>query len=90
MALHLNDQGARIEGRVGAEECQDLLDWLRQHERGPVDLAECEHLHTAALQCLLVFHPAVNTLSKDPWLNHVLAHLERVESVELPMQESPT
>jgi hypothetical protein len=38
---------------VGIEATEELLDWLRKHPKGKVNLAACTHLHTALLQVLL-------------------------------------
>lgn len=69
MPISFTDTAAEISGRIGAEECQDLMTWLLAHPEGSVDLAACEHLHAAGLQCLMALHPRISSPSPDPWLN---------------------
>ena len=72
MTLAIKDQIVHLDGRIGAEDAQDLLEWLCAHPEGQVDLSECEHLHAAALQCLLALKPVISALPADPWLKSVL------------------
>ena len=69
MPITYTDTLAEINGRIGAEECQDLQTWLQAHPDGQVSLAGCEHLHAAGLQCLMALRPVIAAPSPDPWLN---------------------
>ena len=72
MPITYTDTTAEVTGRIGAEECQDFMTWLQAHPGGEVRLAECEHLHSAALQCLLALKPRIASLSTDRLLNDVI------------------
>jgi hypothetical protein len=69
MPITYTDSLAEISGRIGADECQDLLNWLQGHPHGRVNLAACEHLHAAGLQCMMALKPVISAASPDPWLN---------------------
>jgi len=53
MPLDLTDTVARLSGVVTVQEAEPLLEWVQAHPNGTLDLADCEHLHTAVLQVLL-------------------------------------
>lgn len=72
MPITYTDTLAEFSGRIGAEECQDLMTWLQSHPDGQVSLADCEHLHAAGLQCLLALKPPVLAASPDALLNQVI------------------
>ncbi len=72
MPITYTDTLAEVSGRIGAEECQDLQTWLQAHPDGQVNLADCEHLHAAGLQCLMALQPVIAAQSPDPWLNNVI------------------
>lgn len=50
---------ARLSGVCGVDVAEPLLAWLIEQPHPRVDLAACQHLHTAVLQVLLVARPAV-------------------------------
>lgn len=72
MPMQLDDNGATLSGQCGAEEAQDLADWLRDAVR-PVRLAEVTYLHTAVLQCLLAFDPPLEQAGTDSFIAAALA-----------------
>ena len=72
MGISFNDDTATIAGRIGAEDAQDLMTWLADHPQAQVHLGDCEHLHAAALQCLMHHQPRVAAPSPDAWLNRAL------------------
>lgn len=51
MPLQLHDDGAVLTGLVSIEQTEPLLAWLLAHD-GPVDMADCSHVHPAILQLL--------------------------------------
>ena len=38
---------------AGAEDAEELLEWLSKHPKGKIDLKQCSHLHPANLQVLM-------------------------------------
>lgn len=63
---------AALEGHLGAEEAEGLLDWLRGQTRPQVHLGRCETLHAALLQTLLALRPRIKAGPADPWLCQAL------------------
>lgn len=49
----------KLEGVVSIEEVDQLMELLRASPAPPLDLSGCEHLHTAALQLLLMLKPEI-------------------------------
>ncbi|GAA6145976.1 MAG: hypothetical protein CSH37_01850 [Thalassolituus sp.] len=52
MPIVYSEDKAIFESVVTIQEVDDLHEWLLAHPKGSIDLAACEHLHTAALQTL--------------------------------------
>ena len=69
MPIQYGDNELEFCGRIGAEECQDLMTWLQAHPAAQVNLAACEHVHAAGLQCLMALQPVICVPSPDAWLN---------------------
>lgn len=63
---------AALEGHLGAEDAEGLLNWLRGHTRPQVHLGRCESLHTALLQTLLALRPRIKVAPPEPWLCQAL------------------
>jgi hypothetical protein len=63
---------------VSVEDAEGLLDWLIKNPKGKINLADCNHIHAANLQVLLVTKPMIANESKDEnlqmWLNWALAN----------------
>ena len=73
MPLRLTDRTATLAGTVTVDETEQLAAWLRSAVRPRVNLRACTHLHTSALQVLLVAAPEVSSAPQDPFLHdHVL------------------
>jgi len=72
MAIRYLKTYAALEGHLGAEDAEALLAWLRSKPRPLVHLGRCESLHTALLQTLLAFAPAVKAPPANPWLCQAL------------------
>ncbi|WP_432563201.1 hypothetical protein [Kineococcus sp. SYSU DK003] len=53
MPLHFAENTAVLTGAVVVEEAEPLATWLRGAADPAVDLVDCRHLHTAALQALV-------------------------------------
>jgi hypothetical protein len=63
-----------LEGVVPPEEVDQLVALLREHPEAVADLSACEHLHTAALQALLVSGAAVAGLPEGSFWAHFFKH----------------
>ncbi len=73
MPLRLADDLVTVTGVLGVDDVEPLVAWLRAHPEGRVDLSGCEHLHTGALQALLLFRPTLAASPADVFLStHVL------------------
>ncbi|MEV6346139.1 hypothetical protein [Actinoplanes sp. NPDC051851] len=68
MPLELHDDSATLIGVVTVDEVEQLTAWLRGSQRPRVSLRRCNHLHTGALQALLLFRPKVSAAPKDAFL----------------------
>lgn len=79
MPLQLGSRTAVLEGIVTVEEAEPLTAWLRSRPAGRVNLRDCTHLHTAALQALLAAAVQVSVLPNDVFLRvSVAPALERL------------
>lgn len=77
MSIRYLKTHAALEGTVSVEDAEALAQWLQARKSPKVHLGRCEHLHTAALQALLVFKPRVIAAPSDPFLEGLLArHLD--------------
>jgi hypothetical protein len=88
MTITIEGNLARLEGLCAIEEAETLLDWLRGSEAPTVDLANCEHLHTALLQTLLALRPGITALPPDPLLARLLGDVPVSADPSLPRKES--
>ena len=68
MPLELHDENASLIGVVTVDEVEQLVGWLRSSQRPRVSLRRCNHLHTGALQALLLFRPKISAAPKDAFL----------------------
>jgi len=76
MSLQLCNRVATLSGVLTVDEVEPLVAWLRVTERASVNLRECTHLHTGALQALLFFQPKLSAPPRDTFLAvHVLPWL---------------
>ena len=68
MPLELHDDSATLVGVVTVDEVEQLAGWLRAAPRPKVNLRRCNHLHTGALQALLLFRPKISSAPTDAFL----------------------
>ena len=68
MPLELHDDSATLIGVVTVDEGEQLAGWLRAARRPKVSLRRCNHLHTGALQALLLFRPKISSAPSDAFL----------------------
>jgi len=52
MPIDYSDKEASLKDVVSIQEVDDLLEWLIAHPEASVNLADCSHMHLAALQTL--------------------------------------
>jgi len=62
-----------LDGVVGVEDAEPLLQQLREMPLPAVDLSNCTHLHAAGLQVLLAVRPRLVAPPVDPFLAVALA-----------------
>ena len=80
MPVRLSSRTAVLEGIVTVEETEALSVWLRATPTGRVNLRDCTHLHTSALQALLAARVKVSTQPTDVFLRvSVVPALERLQ-----------
>ncbi|WP_229069287.1 hypothetical protein [Actinoplanes sp. DH11] len=68
MPLELHDDSATLVGVVTVDEVEQLTGWLRAARKPRVSLRRCNHLHTGALQALLLFKPKISAAPTDAFL----------------------
>lgn len=77
MSITYSENMAILADIVSVEEAESLLEWLKAHPQGTVDLTRCRHLHTANLQVLMAAAPTIAAWPEDKafaaWLQNTLA-----------------
>ncbi|MEV4346196.1 hypothetical protein AB0J83_17135 [Actinoplanes sp. NPDC049596] len=68
MPLELNETTATLSDVVTVDEVEPLVAWLRATPKGKVNLRRCNHLHTGALQALLLFQPKISSAPANAFL----------------------
>jgi hypothetical protein len=68
LPLELHEETANLVGVVTVDEVEQLVGWLRTAKRPKVALRRCNHLHTGALQALLLFRPKISSAPSDAFL----------------------
>jgi hypothetical protein len=68
MGIRTLKKHAVLEGVVGVEDAETLLQWLRGQTKPAVHLGACAHVHGAVLQVLLATQPRLVAPPADPWL----------------------
>jgi hypothetical protein len=68
LPLELHDDSATLIGVVTVDEVEQLAGWLRSARKPKVSLRRCNHLHTGALQALLLFRPKISSAPNDAFL----------------------
>ncbi|MER2494306.1 hypothetical protein [Catenovulum sediminis] len=59
MPLDNHENIMHLQQDCGAEEAEQLLEWLLANPKGQISLESCSHLHTAVLQVLMAFRPKI-------------------------------
>lgn len=68
MPLEFSDTTATLTEVVTVDEVEQLAGWLRSTPKARVNLRKCNHLHTGALQALLLFRPKIAAAPTDAFL----------------------
>ena len=68
MVLELHERSAVLSETVTVEEVEEFVAWLRRTPKARVSLRNCNHLHTAAFQAILVFSPKITAAPADSFL----------------------
>jgi hypothetical protein len=66
--LQLGERTAVLHGTVTVDEAEPLASWLRGTVAARIDLHDCDHLHTSALQALLAAGVQVTAAPTDAFL----------------------
>ena len=75
MSVTLEDDVVRLSGDCRVEEAEPLTGLLQAGRRA-VDLSQCRQAHSAVIQVLLAFRPAIAAEPADPWLRDILRAAE--------------
>ena len=68
MPLELADGSATLSGVVTVDEVEEFAAWLRATPKPKVGLRRCNHLHTGALQAMLLYRPKITAAPTDAFL----------------------
>jgi hypothetical protein len=68
MALVFGDGTVQIDGVCGVDEAMPLLEFLQTHGEAGIDMRTCTHLHSAALQVLMIVAIRVVALPDEAFL----------------------
>jgi len=72
MSIRYLKKHAVLEGIVGVDDAEALVQWLQKQARPAVHLGGCEHVHAAVLQVLLAWRPKISAPPADAVLAAVL------------------
>ena len=76
MAIVYKKNSAVFSDVAGAEDAEELLEWLHKHPKGKLNLAACSHLHPANLQVLMAAGRSAYVSPADPdlaaWVDSAL------------------
>jgi hypothetical protein len=75
MAIRYAGNTAMLDGQCAVEDAGELAEWLIADATRAVDLAACEGVHTAVLQCLMALRPPLAAAPADPTLARWLGPL---------------
>jgi hypothetical protein len=68
LPLELHETSATLTGVITVDDVEPLVAWLRSTPRPRISLKRCNHLHTGALQALLLFRPRISAAPTDAFL----------------------
>lgn len=73
MSIQYLKTKAVLQGHVSVEDAEPLSQWIRQHPKGKLEMAECDSLHAAVVQVLLALRPPLASKPNNTWLVSALA-----------------
>ena len=68
MTINYSESNAVLKEIVTIQEVDGLLEWLIANPQATIDLSECVHLHTAALQTLISAGRSIDSWPVNPQL----------------------
>jgi hypothetical protein len=68
MSVRLEGNMIRLIGDCPVEDAESMVSLLRADATRQLDLAECTRLHSAAVQVMLAFRPAIAEPSRDRFI----------------------
>ena len=70
MTVRLGGDGKiELRGRCGVEDAEGLQGYLLAAPESTVEWGDCEHLHSAVLQVLLIARPRISGVPADAFLS---------------------
>lgn len=75
MPFEFRKKQVLLQGVVGVEDAETLLEWLQKHPNASADLSGCEHVHPANLQVLLAAGTRIDAWPTDAALARLLQTL---------------
>lgn len=70
------DQEVSLDGVCTVEEAETLFSWTQEHPDAAINLAGCDHVHTAVLQVLMAVRPKISAGPTNPavrdWLMPII------------------
>ncbi len=72
MPFEFRKKQVLLQGTIGVEEAEPLLEWLQKKPSATADLSACQHLHPANLQVLLAAGTRIDRWPADPVLAQFL------------------
>lgn len=85
MPIRYTKTRVHFEDRCAVEEALTLVDFLNAHPRAKVTLAKCTGLHSALLQVLMAFRPAVIAVGDAPAIAQLAPRLLSVANTASPV-----
>jgi hypothetical protein len=90
MSVHLKSQGViELSGRCGADDAEALQEHLLAMSGATVEWSDCEHLHSAVVQVLLVGAPLMHGAPKNEFLTTHIAPILGLSKVTAGVQGKP-
>ena len=89
MSVHLKSQGViELSGRCGADDAEALQEHLLAMPGATVEWSDCEHLHSAVVQVLLVGAPLMRGAPKNEFLTTHIAPILGLSKVTAGVRKS--
>ena len=88
--LVTNEKGTILvlDGVITAEDTDQFIASLKEYPELVVDLSDCEHLHTAVLQAILILRPSISRMPSDPFWSRCFSSFD-IDSVNATTPNLP-